>query len=291
MTDPGSDAGVDASFRVVVGGYAGALLSGLATTALAAAGASLPAVAVAGSVAAAVGGLVGAAGAGRARGPAIRLGGTRRRWLFLLAAVPFAATALFAPWVAASGTYLRPVALGSAAGVGLAGTVLEAASRTRHADAAVDGAPVATVGWEPGRSGSRALDVAFLVLSGTLAAGNAVAGDPTSALLWGAVGALWLVGRIAGGRLRPPVGLPLAGDPARPELRVYEAGLVVTYPYARTFVPWTDVSGVRLTPEELVLDRGLFDLHFDRDDLDDPRAACDALERTASPPGPDPGAA
>ena len=69
---------------------------------------------------------------------------------------------------------------------------------------------------------------------------------------------------------------------ATPEVRVHEAGIVTRRPYTHSLIPWDDVDHVRLREGELVLDRGLFDVRFDRGELEDADAVYEALERRLS---------
>jgi hypothetical protein len=72
-----------------------------------------------------------------------------------------------------------------------------------------------------------------------------------------------------------------------PDLRVHGAGLVVSRPVHRRFVPWETVSRVRLTPDELVVERRRrFDLRCDRAAIDAPERVYEEIERSrAGKPG------
>lgn len=265
----------EATFRLAFGVYVGALLAAVATTAAALGGASALVLLGVYSSTFALGVLVGWLIERRRPGLAGRLGRSRRRRLALVVpSVPFGAAALVAYLSATLGTWFADAALVSAFGVLAAGHVLSRLAENRYADAVAGDDPIAAWRWEP--PGSPALDVVFVVLNAVLGLGNAYDGNRTSAILWTGLGLFWVVGAVLEGRWA-------VGDPeSPPELRVQEAGLVKRRPNARSFVPWSEITGARLTVEELVLERRLFDLHFDRDELEDPEAVRDGIDRVRS---------
>ncbi|WP_049904693.1 PH domain-containing protein [Natrialba asiatica] len=77
-----------------------------------------------------------------------------------------------------------------------------------------------------------------------------------------------------------------------PELRAHEAGLVHKRPFARKFIPWNAITDVRLTDDELVLERRWFgrftsrwlDVRCDREAIEpDAESLRDALDRVRRP--------
>ncbi|SDQ30253.1 PH domain-containing protein [Natronobacterium texcoconense] len=86
-----------------------------------------------------------------------------------------------------------------------------------------------------------------------------------------------------------PLWMPGAGgwdefDPVNrrnpPELHAHEAGVLVEKPLSKRLVPWDKIEAVRLTDEELVLERrGWFDLPCDREAIDDPEGTFEGIER------------
>lgn len=67
-----------------------------------------------------------------------------------------------------------------------------------------------------------------------------------------------------------------------PTLRVHDGGLVVEGPLGHWFVPWGDVTAVRLTDSALVVEhRGRFDVRCTRAVIDDSEAVAGELERRA----------
>ena len=65
-----------------------------------------------------------------------------------------------------------------------------------------------------------------------------------------------------------------------PTLRIHDDGLVVEGSLGHRFVPWGDVTAVRLTDSALIVEhRGRFDVRCARAVLDDPETMAEALER------------
>ncbi|WP_049922704.1 PH domain-containing protein [Halopiger djelfimassiliensis] len=72
-----------------------------------------------------------------------------------------------------------------------------------------------------------------------------------------------------------------------PTLRAHEAGLVIDRPFRKTVVPWDSFGDIRLTDDELVLERSQwFDVRCDRTAIDDPEAVVAGIERVRSPAHP-----
>ncbi|AGB29997.1 hypothetical protein C488_19047 [Natrinema pellirubrum DSM 15624] len=251
----------DRVFRLAFGGYVGVLVAGLVTVLVVLVRPETTSNGVAGTYAAGLGGgcLVGVVLASRIRGLAVRLGRTwGRRAALVLLPVPFG--------IAAGASLLTPlesrvllVALASSIAVAIVGMILRWLVATRYTDAITTGDPIGTWEWTP--PGAPKLDALVLALWSVLAVSNAVTEDWAGSLVWIGLAALWLCSGLAEGRWQ------VGSFGATPEIRVYENGLVKRRPYTRSFVPWDEVSHVRLREDELVLDRGLFDVRFDRDEL------------------------
>lgn len=261
----------DTAFRLAFGGYVGVLVAGLVTAVAAVADAS--SIAVTGTyVAGFLGGcLVGVVLARRIRGLAIRIGETRRRRAaVVLLAVPFGIAAVASLAVPLEPRF-RVVSLGSGIAVAIVGSLVGSMARTGYVDAVTGDEPVATWRWEP--PSSPKLDAFVLVMWLLLGVVNASGGNWTAAFVWIGLAIFWGLGGIAEGRWR------VGSVGATPEIRVHDVGLVRQRLFTRSLVSWADVSHVRLREGELVLDRGLFDVRFDRDELPDLEAARTAIER------------
>lgn len=268
---PTDEARPDAAFRFAVGGYVGVLVAGLAATVASLAGAASIVVVGVTLIGSPVGCLAGVVFARRVRGLPIRLGRTwRQRTAVGLPAVPFGAVGL-ASMLASVAFRSGLVALASAFAITIAGYVVTRMARTRFVDAVTGDEPAATWRWDP--PGSPRRDALLLLLWLILSAVNAASGEWLAALAWFGIAAFWLAGGLAEGRWW----VDAVG--ATPKLRVHDAGLVIQRPYARSLVPWREVSHVRLREDELVLDRDLRDVRFDRDELADLEAVRAAIDR------------
>jgi hypothetical protein len=65
-----------------------------------------------------------------------------------------------------------------------------------------------------------------------------------------------------------------------PKLRIHETGFVVERSIQQRFVPWTDVGGVRLNPDELVIERRRgFDVRCHRAVIEDATRVQREIER------------
>lgn len=189
----------------------------------------------------------------------LRLGRTRgRRAVPFLPALPFGLVALTS--IGGRTDDVGVAALASAIAVLFAGFVLSDIMQTWSTDAMIDDEPIATYRWQPPQSPvlDRLALGSWLLLAGM----DAYAGNWFGALSWAGLGLFWLVGGLADGRFR------LGALGATPEVRIYEDGLVKQRPTVRSFVSWDEVDYVYLREGELVLDRGLFDVRFDRDELE-----------------------
>lgn len=286
----------DAGFMAAAGAYVAAGLVASALAVAAAVGAS--AATLLGSVSSAItiGLIVGGIAAGRIAGLPERLGRSRRR--LALAFAP--SIALVAVALLALATALLPGAVALAAGfgaflTGLAAFAVASMARTRYATVMAPGEPSATAPFlKPNRD-------RYWLGAGLLCLGLGVVSWRTGSFGRPFFG-LWFFGGYAllyGVGLRAErsdsngdgLGLPswllpadwLDGSENRqwlPELRVHREGLVVKQPMKRRFVPWSDVSDVRLTDDELVVERrrGLA-IRCDRDAIDDPDALYEGIER------------
>ncbi|WP_440772248.1 hypothetical protein [Natronorubrum sp. DTA28] len=267
--DRGSDRS-DTAFVVASGVYSGVVLAGFLVV-LAVVSGSWPLGPVATYPLGFAGGFVGGGALARADGhlPA-RLGRTLGRRLAVVA--PALVFGLL--WLVTLEGIAGDVALVSAILVFAAGYVLSQLAGNRYVDSATPGDPEETWRWDP--PGSLRLDAALFVFYVALGAGNAASGNWEQALLWLSLGIVWIGTCLAEGRW--------AFGPGRDrcEIQVYENGLVKRRPYTKSFVAWRDVDHTRLRGDELVLDYGLRDVRFDRDELEDPDAVLEAIDRRLS---------
>lgn len=263
-----------APFRLAVGAYVGAVVAGSAAVVAATAEATAVALVIVTLVSLGMGAVAGVAVASRVRALPTRLGRSRRRRAVLAFPVlPFAAMAV-ASHVSRIETPRATVALGATVGIALAGWFLAGFARSAYVDAVVEDEPVLATSWEPDRS--PALYGLLLATWLFLAVSNAVVGDWAMVILWVGLGVAWAGQLVLDGRWR-------IGTRGRPtELRIHERGLVKRRPYTQSLVPWEDVRHVRVREGALVVERGPFDVRFDRDQLADPEAVLAAIERTSS---------
>ncbi len=162
------------------------------------------------------------------------------------------------------------VALVSTIAVALTGGLVKWMAQTRYVDAVTSDAPVATWQWEPPSSP---------VLDASCSPRGCCSALPTRIAATGcnrSCGPAWQYSGSVAAR-RGPMADRIDG--ATPELRVHDAGLVKQRPYTRSIVLWDDVAHVRLREDELVLDRGLFDVRFERDELAALETAHEEIER------------
>jgi len=180
-----------------------------------------------------------------------------------------------AAWIDAA---VVTVAVGTAIGLLVTGHVLGTLAGSRYVDAVVTDEPIATWDWEP--PGTPRLDGVLFLAWTVMAVTAAVVGNWLTAAIWTTIGVLWLVSCLLEGRWR------FASVGASPEVRVHEAGLIKRRPYSRSFVPWKAVDHVRVREDELVIDRGLRDVRFDRTELGDLEAVLETIERQRPDEGP-----
>lgn len=285
----------DAGFMAGVGAYVGVVLVAVVLTVASAAGASAATVLGGISTAATVGLIAGGVVVSYCTGLPERLG---RRWRRL--ALPFTPSVVFAgiALVALTSPVLpRIVALGAGIGSGL--TLLGAfaitnMSRTRYAHAMAPDEPAASIRWlKPNQDrrwfGFGALCIggyaALIVATGAFSTGNTL----LHVLMWGAFALyrgfelrLRLGKTNRDGRLARRFDLDRLLDSTDrwlPELRVHEVGLAIARPGRRRFVPWETVADVRLTADELLVERPRrFDIRCDRATIDDPESVYERIE-------------
>lgn len=263
----------DAMFQVASGAYGGVLLAGIATIfagALDGWPASLESASAGGFLAGALGGFLLARVDQRLP---IRLGRSAvRRVALALPALVFLGT-----WFAPFETPANHVALVTALLVFATGYTLSQLAGNRYVEAVTPGTPERTWNWEP--VGTPVADIVIAIMWAVLAIGNAAVGNWLEGLVWLTIASFWAVSCLVEGRWSFGPGRD------RCELQCYDGGLVRRRPYTKSFVAWDDVDHVRLRNGELVLDSGLRDVRFDRDELEDPDAFLDAVdERLASGP-------
>jgi uncharacterized membrane protein YidH (DUF202 family) len=269
----------DVSFRAGVGVYLGAVAAGLALVVGVLADASTGLLVAAFPNVLTVVTVAGAILAGRVTGLAERVGRTRwRRYALGLPALAFATVpvALALSPAGASSRLVLACIVGAVLS-GLTAVGVAAMARNRYVDAVTLDDPAATLPWRNSRYVLQsALGLAMVVL-GALQLRYAWSDNPIW-VFWMAYGAFMLVQ--AAGRHLDAGWLPedLSGT-TQGELRIHEAGIVRKRPFARTLVPWDAVTGVRLTDDELVVERRWFDLRCDREALDDPDGARGTIER------------
>lgn len=269
LEDAGSP---DARFRLAFGAYVGLLSAGVAAVGVVAFADPTATTLLGTAVAAFLAGCLAGVGlASRIRGLAVRLGRSwGRRAALVLLPVPFGLAAGIALVTPLESRVLL-VAFASAITVAIAGMVLRWTVATRYTDAVTTGDPIGTWEWTP--PGAPKLDALLFALWLLLAVSNAISGNSAGALVWIGLAASWLCSGLAEGRWR------VGSFGATPELRVYEDGLVKRRPYTRSFVSWDEVDHVRLREDELVLDRGFFDVRFDRDELPELEAVRTEIDR------------
>jgi MFS family permease len=289
----------DAGFMAATGAYVAAVLVAAVLTVAAAVGASVATVLGGVSTAATVGLIAGGVASSFVAGLPERLGQRRRRLL-----VPFVPPAVLVgiALVALSLPVLPPVvALG--AGTGAAITLVVAfaivtMARTRYARVMAPEDPIAaTTRLKPNQDRRWfALGVlcfggygAWVLATGGLTSGNSI----LWVIAWG-VFALYRGVELRfgfrgpdrdgwAGRVLDTDRLAESTEQWLPELRVHEAGIAIVRPMQRRFVPWETVSDVRLTADELVVERPRrFDIRCDRAAIDDPDGVYEAMERARS---------
>ncbi|NUC73948.1 hypothetical protein HTZ84_16845 [Haloterrigena sp. SYSU A558-1] len=263
----GDTGGPDAIFRLAVSAYSGAVLAWLAATIGALTGRSPVGLGGTYATGFAVGVLVGLAAASVDLRLPSRLGRNwRRRLAIVLPVLPIVVV-----WLVPLETGVSAVSFWSVIVVFASGYALSQLAGNRYVNAVTPGEPEETWQWEP--PGSVVVD---LLLAGTwvlLGIGNVATRDPMQGLMSLLLAVGWVAACLVEGRW------PFGPGRERCEIQFYETGLVKRRPYTKAFVPWRDVNHVRLREGELVIDRGLRDVRFDRDELEDPEAVLEAIDR------------
>ncbi|QCS41162.1 hypothetical protein [Natrinema versiforme] len=266
----------DTGFRIGIGVYLAAVLTGAALVAGVALNASSGILVATVPTTVSVGLVVGSALASEADGLPERTGRSRRMTAaWFVPAVAFAGSALAAVSLPSIPTVLA-LACGLATAAALFGAaVVTTMARTRYVAAITPDDPVATWQW---RSPNRELCL-YAIAVGYVVLGFATRERGILTAQWFLFGLLFLVqGLEASGRL-DRLDVELGGTRAGRELRVHEAGLVAAGPIGTRLVPWTDIGSVALTDEELVLERPWFDLRCDCSAIDDPEGVRAAIEQ------------
>lgn len=304
----------DVGVVAAVGGYAAVVLVAATVSVALATGGGAAAVVGGVSTAGTIGLVAGALLASGRAGLAERLGRRRRhRLLCYLPAAGFAlATAVVlatpaVPSIAAAGTGLGTVA------TALAAAALAGLARTRYAEAVVDGEPVVEVPRIHPARDRHWFAVAATVLTVTgglfVLEGELRWSRPT--FLLGLFALLlaasyrqqrramtreesssngWRAGSLLPDRPRRKIfgsilydGLDAGSDeqPVPQTVRVHESGLVLDGELRSRFVPWAAVRDVRLTDDELVVERSdWLDLRCARVAIEDADGVREAIERT-----------
>ena len=233
--------------------------------------------------------LIGHVLAKRSHGLPERIGRRRRlRLACYLPAVAFAAAAV-APSVTPLGSDARylVVTVLPALVVGVTAFGLASLCRNRFVRAVTPDEPAATWAYRPAgllHAGSVlvALSLAFVFVAGIA---SIVAGS-LRGLFWIAFGAVmfvwtWAVGKgddngkkYYGNRFS----LDVDAQTQQGELRAHDRGVRHDQGRSRRLIPWEKISDVRLTEDELVLERRFRNLRCDRDAIDDPESVYAALE-------------
>ncbi|MDF9744783.1 PH domain-containing protein [Natrinema salsiterrestre] len=167
----------------------------------------------------------------------------------------------------------------------VSGFGLEQMAKNRYLDAITADNPAATWTWyKTGIRNDERVMSAFMIATIIIGLGMAVTGSVVG-LVWVVYGTIFLLSAHSdfGGdwydfdpndRWNPP------------EIRAHEAGLRIDKSYRKSFVPWNAIDDVRLTDDELVLERRRFgrhsrwfDIRCDRSGIDDPEGVLADLER------------
>lgn len=260
----------DVGFRLAVGAYVAAIVSGLGTVFGVAVGASIGVLVASYPIALNVGLVLGGALLGRITGLPERIGRSRRLmaacWLPPIAFVAASALGLVAPSLATFGFAFA--ALFSAVCAAVPALFVAWMARTRYVTAVTPDDPAVSWTWvDPRESAYRTV---FALATIAFALWYVYAGNAVIGLLWLCYGAFWLITD--------------ATDVVSPsdrsgELRIHEAGLVKERQYRTGLVPWDRVTGVELTDDELVIERRWLDVRCRRSAIDDAESVRRAIDR------------
>lgn len=282
--------GPDLAARAGIGFYAGVLVAGVVTVVSVAAGletatvlVTVPSTLVAVLLLALVLG-------DRLGTLPVRLGrNRRRRALPFVPAVGFALLPV-APAVTGLGSTTRLTVaaavfalLTAAVALGVAGLC-----RNRYVEAVTDDEPIVSWTWrKPADDGWQIVVAvgAALVLVGGI--GSLVAGSRTGIwfVLYGSVALLFWVAERRDWDVwwLAVVDEEYDAPSAETALEAHEAGLVVDR-FEQKLIPWDRLTDVRLTDEELVLERRLRSIRCDREAIDDLESVLEGIERARSRP-------
>ncbi|AGB36646.1 hypothetical protein [Natronococcus occultus] len=237
--------------------------------------------------------LVGHVLAKRSCGLPERIGRRRRlRLACYLPAVAFAAAA-----AAASVTLVEPTSrslallIGFALVLGVTAFGLASLCRNRFVRAVTTDEPTATWAYRPAgllHAGGVlvALSLAFVFVAGIVS----VAAGSVRGLFWIAFGAVmviwtWAVGegddsgkKYYGNRFS----LDVDQQTQQGTLRAHERGVRHDVGRSKKLIPWEKIEDVRLTEDELVLERRVRNLRCDREAIDDPESVYETLEELHS---------
>ena len=265
----------DVGFQAAVGFYVGTTLAGFGAVGGALAGVSSPEL-LATVPTLLTGGIVAGIVLGRhARGLPERLGSSRRYrlacWLSPLAVACLALSSLVTS--ASADTRVGTLAVVAVAVTTVVAFGVSRMARNRYVAAVTRDEPIATARrrWsETTRYGFTGFAVLLALLGLWIGSGD------------GGVAGLALVGY---GVVYLVTEYTAVGDEREqwnpPEVRVHEAGVVVKRSVSRKLYPWETIEDVRLTDDELVFARRRrFDVRCDREDLEDPEAVYEDIERT-----------
>lgn len=256
-------------FRLAVVLYTGVLGAGVAAVVVAWVGGSSTVLAGAAAAGALVGVVLGLAAA-RERDLPVRLGRGVAHRVGLVAPAGLFGIVVLAAWLGPGAERVVPVAAGATLGLFVTGYALGILAGNRYVDAVASDDPLATWEWTP--PGGGWLDWILLLAWTAMAAAAAVGGNWLNAVAWATIAVLWVASCLLEGRFQVGVG-------HTPEVRVHEAGLVKRRPYTQSVLPWDAVDHVRVREDELVFDRGLGDIRFDRDELEDLESVLEIIDR------------
>ncbi|SDJ98918.1 hypothetical protein [Natronorubrum texcoconense] len=275
---------LDIGFKAAIGFYLGIIVAGLATVAGIVADASMAAIlATAPSTVTAV--LVLALIFGdRLRGLPERIGLSRSRRLgCYLPAVAFASMLVvpaFAPLEYSARLTTVTIAftvLTATVAVGVARM-----TRNRYVAAATADEPTATWSWQNARFHSGVWDILTTVGALLLVAGGLVGiyTGHTNGMWFLLYGGFWLFMQWS-----ETNGWFDADDEdgskrwGSSDLRAHEAGIVLDRGHQQKLVPWDAIDDVRLTDDELVVERGRWlDIRCDRSAIDDPESVLEGIQ-------------
>lgn len=283
----------DAGFMAAAGAYVAAVFVALTVAFAVVSGASIATALGAVSSAITVGLIAGGIASGHVRGLPERLGrGWRSMALPFVVPGGFVVSALIASFVPQLPT---AVVLGSAVGAGITAIpalAVASMSRTRYTKAMTPDEPLASTSLLNPNRGRHWIALGllnFALIGFVLASSWSPNRLPVGLVFFGLYAFLyglafrseatesnesWLY------RLFVPNRMVSTDHQWLPKLRIHEQGLAVNHPAQRRFVPWSTVEDVRLTDEELVVERRRFPaLRCDRAVIDEPDHFYETVER------------